>query len=567
MTTRKVPNEKPYAGNPDIRFDEGEVASVATPRRGFLHYKDVVLATCILMAKYTRKINWPALVFCCAPLLIFLSVIFFLDLNPFHWVQSMNDEVAWYTQIDAVVKYGKPLGVFGYDETHAAIGSFGAWGGASIYAMALWGKIFGWYYYSPLFMNVSYMVLANLFFLLFARPNRQATFRLIFLNFSLFLSVHYMFTGMSECTRYSMAVVLSGVFCFLLNDENKNKRFYVAVLCVIAPVLLFFFANCYILFSVFFPVYGYILFRYLDPKKFRITAFTFLCAILPSFLALCCIWILNKTAAPFPSNNGLALQKYLNQLNICTIFNLLRDNIVKNYKYASIAFIFNNLNGYIDNACVSSYLFYYYLVIVVIGSKFVVLLKKTGQKHLLSVLVLYAMLTFVVAFFILYSTKLPWTFIRGLNVALVFSMYIVCMFNWRKLNLFLISIAFMQFFPFVAMSRDYIKTRYQPRNRYGGNYELFEKYASVFSSNMHISETENKWDNTYALFGTMYNFYCMMPSGFGWNYMIHPRSVSKPRYVITDHKVKVSLRGYLKKYQDDIISIFEKEPLKKETRK
>ena len=30
---------KPYAGNPHVRFDEGEVAPAATPRRGSLLYK------------------------------------------------------------------------------------------------------------------------------------------------------------------------------------------------------------------------------------------------------------------------------------------------------------------------------------------------------------------------------------------------------------------------------------------------------------------------------------------------------------------------------------------------
>ena len=39
MTTGKALNGKPYAGNPHVRFDEGEVASAATPRRGALLYK------------------------------------------------------------------------------------------------------------------------------------------------------------------------------------------------------------------------------------------------------------------------------------------------------------------------------------------------------------------------------------------------------------------------------------------------------------------------------------------------------------------------------------------------
>ena len=43
MATGKALNGKPYAGNPHVRFDEGEVASAATPRRGSLLYSFKVL--------------------------------------------------------------------------------------------------------------------------------------------------------------------------------------------------------------------------------------------------------------------------------------------------------------------------------------------------------------------------------------------------------------------------------------------------------------------------------------------------------------------------------------------
>ena len=39
MATGKALNGKPYAGNPHVRFDEGEVAPAATPRRGSLLYR------------------------------------------------------------------------------------------------------------------------------------------------------------------------------------------------------------------------------------------------------------------------------------------------------------------------------------------------------------------------------------------------------------------------------------------------------------------------------------------------------------------------------------------------
>ena len=47
MTTGKALNGKPYAGNPHVRFDEGEVASAATPRRGSLLYKSFARITLV----------------------------------------------------------------------------------------------------------------------------------------------------------------------------------------------------------------------------------------------------------------------------------------------------------------------------------------------------------------------------------------------------------------------------------------------------------------------------------------------------------------------------------------
>ena len=47
MTTGKVLNGKPYAGTPHVRFDEGEVASAAMPRRGSLLYKTKMIRAAI----------------------------------------------------------------------------------------------------------------------------------------------------------------------------------------------------------------------------------------------------------------------------------------------------------------------------------------------------------------------------------------------------------------------------------------------------------------------------------------------------------------------------------------
>ncbi len=60
MATGKALDGKPYAGNPHVRFDEGEVAPAAKPRRGSLLYKmkrsNVVLAAFAVFAAMSSAV-------------------------------------------------------------------------------------------------------------------------------------------------------------------------------------------------------------------------------------------------------------------------------------------------------------------------------------------------------------------------------------------------------------------------------------------------------------------------------------------------------------------------------
>ena len=50
MTTETARERKPYAGSPQVRFDEGEAAPAVTPRRGALQYKNVIkCGLCLLL--------------------------------------------------------------------------------------------------------------------------------------------------------------------------------------------------------------------------------------------------------------------------------------------------------------------------------------------------------------------------------------------------------------------------------------------------------------------------------------------------------------------------------------
>ena len=60
MTTGKALNGKPYAGNPHVRFDEGEVASAATPRRGSLLYNTRKLMALAAICVAAAMPSWAA---------------------------------------------------------------------------------------------------------------------------------------------------------------------------------------------------------------------------------------------------------------------------------------------------------------------------------------------------------------------------------------------------------------------------------------------------------------------------------------------------------------------------
>ena len=57
MATGKALDGKPYAGNPHVRFDEGEVASAATPRRGSLLYNDISRVSWGLSPNAVREVK------------------------------------------------------------------------------------------------------------------------------------------------------------------------------------------------------------------------------------------------------------------------------------------------------------------------------------------------------------------------------------------------------------------------------------------------------------------------------------------------------------------------------
>lgn len=93
--------------------------------------------------------RWLCPVLCAAAAVLFLAVIYAIAYHNTDlwnlWLPASpnNDEVIYNRQVAGVVSGGQPKGVFGYNETRATVGHFGAWGPVLILLYGIPGVLFG----------------------------------------------------------------------------------------------------------------------------------------------------------------------------------------------------------------------------------------------------------------------------------------------------------------------------------------------------------------------------------------------------------------------------------------
>ena len=89
--------------------------------------------------RWKEKSSWRQVLWLTVCAVIFLFVIYAAvyhdqDLWNF-WLptRQLNDDVIYSRQMAGILSDGQPRGYFGYNETHASVGHFGAWGPVLIY--------------------------------------------------------------------------------------------------------------------------------------------------------------------------------------------------------------------------------------------------------------------------------------------------------------------------------------------------------------------------------------------------------------------------------------------------
>lgn len=164
-----------------------------------------------------------------------------------------NDELFYYKQVEAVIKYGYPQGYFGFNESHALRLSFASWSPVLIWPWVLWGLLFGWNLSSPVICNIVMMTIAMLLFGLLAKPGWKQTGILTLLFFLYTPFAWYMLSGMPEIICISLLLVFYGLALAYLRQE---KGFLLALMFALAGLLTL--MRPYMLLFLFLPAYFWI---------------------------------------------------------------------------------------------------------------------------------------------------------------------------------------------------------------------------------------------------------------------------------------------------------------------
>lgn len=188
-----------------------------------------------------RLQDTPNALFCVLGAVLFLLAFYMLAYRTPLWqswlpVNMDNDEVLYNRQIVSILYSGGPQGYFGYDETTAAVGRYGAWGPFLIWAYALPGFLFG--------SSVNTVLWCNIFFglvglALFARAARLSVWQMLVtggLLVCLWMPLSLMFCGSSESLQNALTLVALGGAAALRRRPGRGWLVVAAFACTLITI-------------------------------------------------------------------------------------------------------------------------------------------------------------------------------------------------------------------------------------------------------------------------------------------------------------------------------------------
>lgn len=136
---------------------------------------------------------------------------------------ACSDDIFYYKMVEGMVKFGYPLGYFGYNESHAAFGSFGVWSPVLLMPWALWGRVFGWGYFSPILCNICVLSFGFGVFAILVKPTWKQIITIALFFFAVTPFTRYLLSGMPEAITYSLMIIVYGIVFSYFKCKTISK--------------------------------------------------------------------------------------------------------------------------------------------------------------------------------------------------------------------------------------------------------------------------------------------------------------------------------------------------------
>ena len=176
-----------------------------------------------------KKKNFKLSGFICILILGLLPVLSVLIRNiinpaPVSLITSQwNDELFYFKQVEAIIKYGFPRGYYGFNESKALSLSFAAWSPVLVWPWVLFGFIFGWTMKSVFVYNLIIYVIAMISFGALVKSNIKQTAVISVWFLSFFLNTRYIYSCMPEVICFAHLIIFMGLMISYLRGGRKTE--------------------------------------------------------------------------------------------------------------------------------------------------------------------------------------------------------------------------------------------------------------------------------------------------------------------------------------------------------
>ena len=455
-----------------------------------------------------------------AGFMIGIPVLIAITVGIVYWIKTglfpepglkWNDEAAYLQMIKNCITTGNPVGYWGFNGNHAIVGTGGAWNPAIIWPYAIFAFLFPITPGFVFFVNLFYITLANVLFYLAVKPEGKYSLRLILTQATSAILILYLSVNMSEIFRYAIAIVIAGLLYRMFFKECAGWIKYVAT-----PLLILAAVQVYVFFAFCVPVYVFALMKGSKLWKKLLAGVGGM-----GVVALGSYYLLHLISSNYNIHKTETLLNAVKAMDVTGALVAFLGMVKQGMREVYLLWTYIYANPLIP-----WHIFFCIALVAVAGILVFFYFKNkkkdteeagADKKHdaILGGIVLYSIPLFYFMYMTLYSIE-PFTFVRGTQIAVVFSLWLLCMMKNKILYYVVIALQAISLFFLPANMDTFMENRYQTQEQKEEWAVLEEEFAEVFV----LDENLGPWANTVCMFTMEPKPICALPGGFGVNFIM-----------------------------------------------